>query len=303
MSAEHMPAKSGAQELSAHDHAVAIRNLGKRTIEHIIEIGRHLTEAKKIVGHGNWRSWLDCEFGWKEDTARRFMRLFDLSESRKLLDLSLPVSALYLLTAPSTEEDVRDEVFARAEAGVRILVADVKQAIATYASRASGAVKDGPEIIIQAEPAAPGMAQVTTNDVDPEDSAAALKARFAEEDGDADDAVVAGIGDREPEIVVEPAKSESDVLFELWATTTDEGRRTFLWRVGEQDLRKALPDTIRAAWEAHFRNHAGLHEAKKVGRAKKSNLTPKQLEAKRRDEKARQIDKLARTEPPSNARN
>jgi hypothetical protein len=112
-------------------HADAIRELGKRTVEHIIEIGHHLTEAQKIAGHGNWLPWLDREFGWKEDTARRFMRVFELSKSRKLLDLNVPVSALYLLAAPSTPEKARDAVLERAEAGGPVSVADVKATIAT----------------------------------------------------------------------------------------------------------------------------------------------------------------------------
>jgi hypothetical protein len=35
----------------------------------IIEIGRLLTEVKKIAGHGNWLPWLDREFGWSDSTA------------------------------------------------------------------------------------------------------------------------------------------------------------------------------------------------------------------------------------------
>ena len=51
-------------------NAEAIRALGKRVIGDIIEIGRRLTEAKKIVGHGNWLPWLDREFGWRTRRLR-----------------------------------------------------------------------------------------------------------------------------------------------------------------------------------------------------------------------------------------
>jgi hypothetical protein len=44
-------------------HADAIRTLGKQTQHNIIEIGRHLTEARDLAGHGNWLFWLAREFG------------------------------------------------------------------------------------------------------------------------------------------------------------------------------------------------------------------------------------------------
>lgn len=42
-------------------HAEAIRDLHKRSIADIIEIGRLLSECKKLVGHGQWLPWLRCE--------------------------------------------------------------------------------------------------------------------------------------------------------------------------------------------------------------------------------------------------
>jgi hypothetical protein len=53
------------------EHAEAIRSLGRRVVADVIEIGRRLTECKKLLGHGNWLPWLDREFGWSEDTALR----------------------------------------------------------------------------------------------------------------------------------------------------------------------------------------------------------------------------------------
>src|SRR5262249_51951563 len=51
------------------EHADAIRQLGKRVVSDVVEIGRRLTEAKEIAGHGNWLSWLEREFGWSPSTA------------------------------------------------------------------------------------------------------------------------------------------------------------------------------------------------------------------------------------------
>jgi hypothetical protein len=36
------------------EHAAEIRGLGKRVVGDVIEIGRRLTECKRICGHGNW---------------------------------------------------------------------------------------------------------------------------------------------------------------------------------------------------------------------------------------------------------
>jgi cell division protein FtsB len=112
------------------EHAIAIRELCKRSIDNVIEVGRRLAEAKTIAGHGNWSAWLDHEFKWTDDTARNFMRVFELSKSRNFRDLSLPVSALYMIAAPSTPDEVRDEVLERAQAGEPVSVAEIKAAIA-----------------------------------------------------------------------------------------------------------------------------------------------------------------------------
>src|SRR5262252_10146615 len=110
-------------------HAAAIRRLGKRVVADVIEIGRLLTECKRICGHGNWLPWLDREFGWEETTAQRFMRVHELalSKSGKLPDL--PVSAIYLLAAPSTPKEAAAKVIEHAEAGKPMSVAEVKQIV------------------------------------------------------------------------------------------------------------------------------------------------------------------------------
>jgi hypothetical protein len=111
-------------------HADAIRTLGKQTQDNIIKIGRQLTEARDDIGHGDWLLWLTREFGWVDRTALNFMRVYQMSlKSENFSDLSIPVSALYLLARPSTPAEVREEVIERAEAGERITVAAVKEAV------------------------------------------------------------------------------------------------------------------------------------------------------------------------------
>lgn len=120
-----------SSEIVLAEHAAVIRALGKRVVADIIEIGRRLTDAKRIAGHGNWLPWLEREFGWTEMTAQRFMQVHDnlALKSNKLLDLELPISGLYLLAAPSTPDEAREAVIQRVEAGEAMSVADVKTAV------------------------------------------------------------------------------------------------------------------------------------------------------------------------------
>lgn len=118
------------REATLADHADAIRTLGKRVIADVIEIGRRLTEAKRIAGHGNWLPWLEREFRWTDRTALNFMRVHELAmKSETVSDLDIPVRGLYLLAAPSTPDEARAEVLARAEGGEALSVADVQRTV------------------------------------------------------------------------------------------------------------------------------------------------------------------------------
>jgi hypothetical protein len=105
-----------------------IRLRGRQSVENIIEVGNDLIEAKKICGHGNWLPWLKAEFGWSHDTAKRYMQCAQL-KLRKLRNLSIDVSALYLLAAPSTPKSIRKKTIDRAKGGDHISHKDLKKKI------------------------------------------------------------------------------------------------------------------------------------------------------------------------------
>jgi|SRR5262249_23554200 len=112
------------------EHAAAIRALGKQTVESVVEIGRHLSEAKAEIRKlgMSWGDWLKAEFNWSDQQARRCMHIFERkSELNNLLNADLPVSALYLLAAPSTPKEARNEINERAQAGEKVKVAKVKR--------------------------------------------------------------------------------------------------------------------------------------------------------------------------------
>jgi hypothetical protein len=115
-------------EIALAEHAAVIRVLGKRMIGDVFEIGRRLNESKVLAGHGGFLPWLDREFGWTEMTAVRFMQTANL-KSNIMLDLDISVTSLYLLAAPGTSEEARDEVVARVQSGETLSVADVQRIV------------------------------------------------------------------------------------------------------------------------------------------------------------------------------
>jgi Protein of unknown function (DUF3102) len=124
------------------EHADAIRKLGKRAFDDMVAIGRHLTEAKALAGHGNWLPWLEREFGWHQTTATRFMEAHEAVKSgklSKLLDSKFLISpsALCMLAKPSTPLTAVDEILERAERGEKVTTAEVEKITGPIRSPAS----------------------------------------------------------------------------------------------------------------------------------------------------------------------
>ena len=130
-----LPAARGRRRAAAElaEHATEIRRLHEQALEDAAEIGVRLIECKKLCAHGQWLGWLEREFGWSDRTALNFIHIYELkqSKSEKFSDLSLPISALYLLAAPSTPEAAKTEVITRAGAG-QVTVAEVKSIIKAH---------------------------------------------------------------------------------------------------------------------------------------------------------------------------
>jgi len=102
-------------------HAAEIRRLGKRIIDDLIEIGRRLSEVRGRIGRGHWLDWLDREFAWSDDTARNYIRLYELSrtpEFRKFRNLKFTASSLFLLARATPEQ--RDAIAERTRLGERM---------------------------------------------------------------------------------------------------------------------------------------------------------------------------------------
>jgi hypothetical protein len=65
------------------------------------------SDLKERLEHGQWLPWLKGEFGWSRQTAVSFMQVYECFKCQNFGQLEVDVSALYLITAPSTPEPVR----------------------------------------------------------------------------------------------------------------------------------------------------------------------------------------------------
>ena len=112
-----------------------IKNLMRLTADNIISIGQKLTEVKEQLEHGTFQSWLRTEFEWSEQTARQFMQVYRWSKTFKNKNFvfsQLGTSALYLLAAPSTPPEARQEVLDLVEVGEKVTYTRTKTIVDRY---------------------------------------------------------------------------------------------------------------------------------------------------------------------------
>lgn len=119
--------------------ASEIKTILKRTVENTIEIGRRLTKIKKTLPHGDFYPWIEQEIGLHSSTVLHFMRVWQtFGDCREQISqLGLNVSILYVLSAPSTPEELRSKVLTKAQKGEPVSIAEVKQLKKEYELRKS----------------------------------------------------------------------------------------------------------------------------------------------------------------------
>jgi hypothetical protein len=118
--AESLRAREGRMR-AAHDQALV--NIGKELAEAQAELANH--------AGGIFIEWATTVTGASKSSIYRLIDVYKQFGSRPNLgQLPLGKSALFLLSAPSVPDEVRDDVIARAESGEQLTVAAVKEAIA-----------------------------------------------------------------------------------------------------------------------------------------------------------------------------
>jgi hypothetical protein len=89
-------------------HAERIRVNCKRIKADFIDTGERLAACKEHLGRAKFMLWVEQEFGWSEDTAERLIAVAAMKERfPQIAEMSIPVSALYMLAKPSTPEPAR----------------------------------------------------------------------------------------------------------------------------------------------------------------------------------------------------
>jgi hypothetical protein len=125
----------------------AIRALAKNVVRDVVEIGRHLSEAKvKFPERGDnaeFLAWAQDALGWSRTSVYRFMDVYALVQSSNFPTLgNFDLSALYLLAAPGTPAEVIEAVAERAEDGERITKAEAEQMVAKAMQETTDKLRD-----------------------------------------------------------------------------------------------------------------------------------------------------------------
>ncbi|MBP3304922.1 MAG: DUF3102 domain-containing protein [Oscillospiraceae bacterium] len=119
-----------------------IRILTAQTAANMCQLGKLLTEAKAMVGHGGWKEYLEKEVSYSQSTANNFMRLYEaygeFGPNPQTFGNLGASKALELLALP---EGQREE-FAEAHDVESMSVRELKAQIAAEKERAEKAETD-----------------------------------------------------------------------------------------------------------------------------------------------------------------
>ncbi|QOS77934.1 DUF3102 domain-containing protein [Paenibacillus sp. JNUCC31] len=111
--------------------AAEIRSIDQQARQYVlqsaIEIGQRLTEAKELVGHGEWGTWLKEHVNYSQSSANNFMKIsVEYANSQTLGNLSYS-QAVALLSVPTEERESFVEDNNAAEMSARELQAAIKE--------------------------------------------------------------------------------------------------------------------------------------------------------------------------------
>ena len=65
------------EEVIASEIRTIVRQTQRTMLDAAIEIGRRLVEAKELVPHGGWGSWIKDKVHFSQSTANNFMQLYE----------------------------------------------------------------------------------------------------------------------------------------------------------------------------------------------------------------------------------
>jgi hypothetical protein len=202
-------------------HTAAIHRLVKHTRAGISAIGRHLAAVRDLLDHGDWLTWLNTEFAWSDQTARRLIHVFELSQDGKfntVLNLDLPLGVLYQLAAPKAEA-ARTEVAELIDNGKKPSKTEVQEILARHrtATKAEPAEVETTDVVVLRDWKT-GIETVVPTDADPDHAddadGQAMREFFAADPAKVATKMVAIVGPETARLII----NELEVLLPLKAT-------------------------------------------------------------------------------------
>ena len=103
----------------------------RRAAQDIWEIGKMLSVVQSQLQRGQFDDWIKTEFDWSRRTAYKFISVYKRFDRQiNFAEVNIATSALYLLAAESTPENIRQDFIDKAQQGVKITHQEVKQQLA-----------------------------------------------------------------------------------------------------------------------------------------------------------------------------
>ncbi|MFN6571996.1 DUF3102 domain-containing protein [Dendronalium sp. ChiSLP03b] len=125
----------------------------RRSAQDIWEIGQKLADVRSRLKHGQFETWLKAEFGWSRRTAYNFINVYEaFAERANFAQINIATSALYLLAAPSTPENIRQEILQRAKGGETLTHKSIRQVIKEEKSQSTSAASLEPPQSVTCKP-------------------------------------------------------------------------------------------------------------------------------------------------------
>lgn len=115
-------------DITLNNYTVRAKEILKRTAMDIIEISIIAHEVRSKYGYQQYAHWVKNDLGLSVKQGERFLNVYDkFGTDIMSVDLDIAPTALYLLSAPSTPEEVRQEAIEIAQSGEQITAKVAKE--------------------------------------------------------------------------------------------------------------------------------------------------------------------------------
>ncbi len=104
----------------------------------VVNIGKDLLGAKRYLSHGVFLRWVEDEIGIPARTAQVYMQVAQWLGGKSTAVAHLPLSTLYVISAPSTPNDFAVDVLKRLQEGESISVKAVREELKAVRAKSKG---------------------------------------------------------------------------------------------------------------------------------------------------------------------